>query len=453
MSADRARAEAFLARHPDIEAVEAFIIDVNGIARGKRIPRARLGDVLCKGVAMPQSTYALDIWGKDIEGVGLAQGTGDPDGLSFPVWESLAPVTWLARPMAQLMLGMRDAAGRPFFADPRQVLARVLGGFTALGLTPVVATELEFYLIDDIAAAGAAIRPPQTGGHPWARRQPQVYAIDELNAFDAVFADIAAAAALQGVPADTALRENGPGQYEINLTHVPDALLAADHAVLLKRIIRGVARRHGLDATFMAKPYGDCSGSGLHVHVSVLDAEGRNIFAGYDGPADGLLHAVGALVETMPDSMAIFAPHANSFRRLRPDAHAPTYASWGLDNRLAAVRVITAPRDATRIEHRVAGADVNPYLVLAAILGAILEGIRSRHPPPPPLEGERQPDTAEPLPTNWDAAVARFAASDFAGRCLGDRYKNLFLCCKRQELAKLRLRVTDVEYDLYARTV
>lgn len=454
MTNDAERAERFLAENPAIEAVEAFIVDVNGIARGKRIPRRRVAEILTKGVAMPRSTYALDIWGLDIEGAGLALGTGDPDGISMPVWETVAPVTWLSRPIAQVMLGMRDSDGSPFYADPRNVLADILARFTARGLTPVVATELEFYLIDPMPTAAAPLRPPFTGDSDWRRRQPQVYAIAELNDYDPIFADIAAACALQNVPADTALRENGPGQYEINLTHVPDALMAADHAVLLKRIIRGVARKHGLDATFMAKPYGDRSGSGLHVHVSLLDGEGRNVFVGEgEQPQDILLHAVAGLIGAMPDSMAIFAPHANSFRRLRPGSHAPSYASWGFDNRAAAVRVITAPKIATRIEHRVAGADANPYLVLAAILGGMLDGIETQRRAPPPLSGDAHTEAMEQLPTNWDSAVARFAESSFAESCLGARYKNLYRCCKVQELAKFRLRVTDVEIDAYARTV
>ena len=204
----------------------------------------------------------------------------------------------------------------------------------------------------------------------------------------------------------------------------------------------------------MAKPYGDRSGSGLHVHVSVLDGEGCNVFAAEDTAPHGILsHAVAGLIETLPDSMAILAPHANSYRRLRPDSHAPSYASWGVDNRAAAVRVITTPKLATRIEHRVAGADANPYLVLAAVLGGILHGIEAKRPAPPPLDGDAHTSEMLQLPTNWDSAVERFAASSFAEACLGASYKNLYRCCKAQELAKFRLRVTDVEIDTYARVV
>ena len=253
------------------------------------------------------------------------------------------------------------------------------------------------------------------------------------------------------MPADTTLRENGPGQYEINLNHVADGLKAADHAVLLKRIVKGVARRHDLDATFMAKPYGIQAGSGMHVHFSLLDATGRNVFVGEGGPSPALMHSVGGMLAHMADSIAVFAPHANSYRRLRPSEHAPTFASWGHDNRSAAVRVISAGA-ATRIEHRVAGADSNPYLVLAMILGAALDGMAQGTDPGAPIAGDSHTPAHDPLPTNWDYALRRFSESDFAQGNFGMDYLSLYTACKEQELAEFSIRVTDVEYDAYIHT-
>lgn len=446
-------AREFFAANPDIEVLEAFVIDVNGVPRGKWIPRERAIDVLTKGMAMPRSVYALDVWGRDVNAAGLAEGTGDPDGICFPVPGTLSRVTWLSRPTAQVLLQMHTQEGESFYADPRQVLANVLERFKAAKLTPVVATELEFYLIDPVRSALDPVRPPNTRDGRWHTGQTQVLSISELQDFEEVFHGISTAARAQKVPADTTLRENGPGQYEINLNHVPDALAAADYAVLLKRIVKGVARASDLDATFMAKPYGTQAGSGMHVHFSILNEKGENIYVGEDGPSDALFHSVGGLLESMGESMAIFAPHQNSYRRLRPSEHAPTYASWGFDNRSAAVRVITASRPATRIEHRVAGSDTNPYLVLAMILSAALAGMKEKLSPGGAISGDDHAVNHEPLPTNWDYALQRFAKSSFAYAALGPKYRGLYTACKQQELSEFSLRVTDVEYDAYIRTV
>lgn len=444
----------FLDGHPDVEVIEAFVIDANGVPRGKWIPRDRVADVLENGLALPRSIFALDVWGRDVLGAGLAEGTGDPDGQCLPVIESLAAVPWLARPTAQVFLGMRNDDGSEFYADPRNVLAAVLKRFEARGLTPVVATEFEFYLIDPVHSALDPVRPPNSRDVRWQSRQTQVLSISELHEFEEVFIDIARACEAQDVPADTFLRENGPGQYEVNLKHVPDALLAADHAVLLKRIVKGVARKHGYDATFMAKPYGQHAGSGMHVHFSLLDADGNNVFVGEGNEhSPELLGAVGGLVASMADGMAVFAPNANSFRRITMSEHAPMFASWGFETRSAAVRVITSRREATRLEHRVAGADSNPYLVLATILEGALVGIESRMQPGAPLVADQHTAEHPALPKTWDHALDLFEASSFTADALGSDYKALYLACKNQELAEFRGRVTDVEYDAFIKTV
>ncbi|MFC3228025.1 glutamine synthetase family protein [Marinibaculum pumilum] len=448
---DKEEAARFLEANPDVEVLEAYVVDVNAVPRGKWIPRERALDVLTDGMAIPRSVYALDVWGRDVAAAGLAKGTGDPDGLCLPIPGTLSRVTWLQRPTAQVMLQMTDGHGGGISSDPRNVLAAVLARFAAQGLTPVLATELEFYLIDPVRSALDPVRPPNSRDGRWQSGQTQVLSIAELQDYEEVFHDIAVACRAQGVPADTTLRENGPGQYEINLNHVADGLKAADHAVLLKRIVKGVARRHDLDATFMAKPYGIQAGSGMHVHFSLLDAVGRNVFVGEGGPSPALMHSVGGMLAHMADSIAVFAPHANSYRRLRPSEHAPTFASWGHDNRSAAVRVISAGA-ATRIEHRVAGADSNPYLVLAMILGAALDGMTAGTDPGAPIAGDSHTPAHDPLPTNWDYALRRFSESDFAQGNFGMDYLSLYTACKEQELAEFSIRVTDVEYDAYIRT-
>jgi len=446
-----------LTQWPEIEVLEAFVIDVNGVARGKWIPRDRAAEVLQKGMALPRSALALDIWGRDVDEAGLATGTGDPDGLCMPVEGTLAPATWLDRPTAQILMTMRDSRGEPFYADPRGVLSRICDRFAALDLRPVVAAELEFYLIDATRSATDPVRPPKSRAGRWQGWQTQVLSVSELHEFEGLLSEITRCARLQGIPVDATLRENGPGQYEINLKHVADPLKAADHAVLLKRVVKGVAHRNGLDATFMAKPYGDREGSGMHVHVSMLDKAGRNIFASDDGKGSAaMLHAVGGLVSTMGESMAVFAPHANSYRRLTPGAHAPLYASWDYDNRTAAVRLITASKSASRIEHRVCGADVNPYLAMAAILAGMHHGFaRELAPPPIPAAKSGLPedleDVFERLSSNWDDGIEAFEESDFIANYFGADYQRLYAACKKQELDEFRQRVTDVEYDAYLR--
>jgi glutamine synthetase len=432
--------------------LEAFVVDVNGIARGKWVPADRIPDVMRKGIALPRSVYALDVWGCDVAEAGLAVGTGDPDGICMPVENTLLPVTWLTRPTTQVLLNMVEQDGTPFYGDPRQVLSRVAGFFTEAGLQPVLAAELEFYLINKRNSPRDPVSPPMSSEGPWQGWQTQVLSIAELHSFEPVLADIFDACERQNLPADTVVRENGPGQYEVNLKHTADALAAADHAFLLKRIVKGVARKHGWDATFMAKPYGHLAGSGMHVHMSILDKDGRNIMAEPNGaPSARLRHVVGGMMATMADAMLLLAPHANSYRRLCPGTHAPTNITWGLDNRTASVRVITAGQ-ATRVEHRVAGADCNPYLAVAGILAGAMHGLRGEIDPGRPIEGEER-EGHPTLPYNWDDAIDAFDASEVMGEYLGAAYQDLFSATKRQEQAEFRRRVTDVEYDAYLQSV
>jgi glutamine synthetase len=432
--------------------VEAFVTDGNGVPRGKWVLHEKLPEVAAKGVLIPRSVYAQDIWGRDCDEAGLAHGTGDPDGVCVPVSHGIVPMSWLSRPATQVMLRMVDADGEPFFADPRTVLEGVLARFAAAGLRPIVATELEFYLIAPVTEAGHVPRPRGADDARWKGWHSNVLCLDELHRFDGIFADITRFAAEQEIPLDGTVRENGPDQYELNFTHTDDVVRMADWTIMLKRIVRGTARRHGMDATFMAKPYGGFAGCGMHTHLSLLDASGENIFVA-DGAASGgkLRQAVGGMLNAMCDSMLVFAPHSNSYRRLTPAAHAPTRLSWGIDNRTAAVRVIEAGR-ATRIEHRVAGSDSNPYLMLAVILAAALRGLEAQSVPPEPLTGEHSESGCESLPSTWEEALARFERSDFIAEALGTRYRALFAACKRQEIEEIRAHVTEVEYDAYLRS-
>lgn len=442
----------FFQKNPDIEILEAFIIDASGLPRGKWLPRQTASKIFKSGLRLPKSAFAVDIWGQDVLGAGLVTETGDTDGLCLPVADSLHRASWIGRPTAQVLLSMYEAGGKPFFADPRHVLSGVLARYARLGLTPVVAVELEFYLTDGKKEKkGRPPKPPKsprTGRAGWA---PHVYSMGEMREFSAVLDDVLECCNAQKIPADTAISENGPGQFEVNILHIPDALRAADHAVMMKRIIKGVAAQYGMDATFMAKPYGDKSGNGMHVHFSVVDRKGKNIFSAKKSPA--LYHALGGLLKTMKDCTAVFAPNLNSYRRFQKGSHAPTKVAWGMDNRSCALRVPASDPEAMRVEHRVCGADAHPHLALAAILAGALYGIENKIDPGKPTEGNAYMSRAKSLPAFWGEALDLFDSSAFIGDYLGTRYQRVFSACRRQEKEMMDRMVSDVEYSAYLRDI
>jgi glutamine synthetase len=433
------------------EAVDLLLPDMNGLLRGKRVSREALEKVYANGVCLPMSLIATDITGNTVEETGLGYAIGDEDRTCRPVPGSLRPVPWQARPMAQLLLGMEDKDGKPFEANPRAVLARVLERFTRRGLTPVVAVELEFYLLD------AELNPdgsPRTSLNPATGERnatTQVYFMQDLDDYHGFTHAVADACRAQGIPADTAVAEYAPGQFEINLAHRPDALLACDDAIYLKRAIKAIAQRQGMLASFMAKPFAGQAGSGLHVHVSVLDARGRNIFTGTpEAPADALRHAVGGLQRISRDCMLMFAPHANSYRRFVANAFVPLNDGWGFNNRTVAMRIPHGDAANTRIEHRIAGADANPYLVVAAVLAGILRGMDERADPGPPVVGNAY-EQAEARTPFWRDAIDDFLASGFVADAFGERFRHIFGQQKLKELRTFYTRVSSLEYDWYLR--
>jgi len=448
-----AKQQAFFDANPRIETVEAFIVDINGVLCGKKIPRDMSDKLFKAGIRMPRSIFALDIFGHDVLPAGLVVETGDSDGVCFPAEGTLKAVPWQAG-TAQVLMTMQESDGSPFFGDPRHVLKKVLDLFAKKGLTPVVAAELEFYLIDnkpDERGTPQAPLNPRTGKRA---QHSHMFSVSELEDYGAVLNEIPRACAAQGIPADTTISENGPGQHEINLNHVADALAAADYAVLLKRAVRGVARNNGMDATFMAKPWADKSGNGMHVHFSILDKNGKNIFAGKDAKgAPALRHAIGGILKSMPDCTAIFAPNFNSYRRFAAGSHAPTTVSWGYDNRSAAIRVPESDFANTRIEHRVPGADANPYLMLAAMLAGAYDGIVNKIEPMKAFKGNVYDSGAKRLPTNWQDALDIFEKSKFTDKYFGKAYKKLYLACKRQEKEQMERQVSSLEYDAYLRDI
>ncbi len=437
----------WLAGQNDITSLRAAVCDLNGVMRGKRIPVDQAEKVLNGGLRMPLSVVGVDIWGEDIKDSPLVFTTGDADGLCEPIGRGILPMDWTPERTGLIPLWLREEKGTPFGGDPRRALAALAERYAAAGLFPVIAMELEFYLYDPKEDRPVAPISPVTGKRLDA---DSVLSIDEIDEFGSFFRDVYQACEQQGVPADSAIAENGVGQFEINLMHVNDPLRAADDAVLFKRIVKGVARKHGFAASFMAKPYGGRSGSGLHVHFSCLDKDGENVFD--DGTDEGSImmrNAVGGLLAGMAQTTLLFAPHFNSYRRLRPGSHAPSAAAWGYENRTVAIRIPGGSPKARRIEHRVAGADANPYLVLAGILGGAIIGIEREMSPPDPVRGDAYTMKLRGLPPDWASAIDAFAAGEIVSATLPDVLRDMLVACKRQELTTFAAQVTDFEYEAY----
>ncbi len=445
-----AELERFLATYPRTRFFDVFLSDLNTVERGKRIDRASMTGIFERGMLLPGSMFALDVLGGTVQATGLGFEDGDADRPCLPIAGSLVPVPWLTDDVAQVQVTMHERDGQPFFGDPRHLLTTVLERFQPLGLRPVVALEFEFYFVDQERAEGGLPQPPRSPINGRREFRTQINSMSDLNEYSAVLAEIDSTCHTQAVPATTALAEYGPGQFEVNLQHTTDVLAACDQALRFKRIVKCVARKHGLDATFLAKPYRDMAGSGLHIHVSALDAAGRNIFA-CDDPTTHtpLLHAIAGTLVTLPAGVALCAPGPNSYRRFRPEAYVPMQASWSINNRSAAIRIPVSDAANRRIEHRLAGADANPYLVMAWVLAGIHCGLTQRLPAPPALTGNAYTQGGEPLPTQWDTAIERFASSPQALEYFGPRFTHLYSTVKRGEMAEFTSYITSTEMQWY----
>lgn len=435
------------------EQIDLILPDMNGLLRGKRVTRDALDKVYQNGVCLPMSLIGTDVTGNTVEETGLGYDIGDEDRICRPIPGTLRPIPWQAKPMAQCLIQMEDGNGGLFEANPRQVLKRVVDRYKAKGLTPVVAVELEFYLLD------AELTPdgrPQTSINPATGRRnttTQVYSMEDLNDYQGFTDAISDACRKQRIPADTAVAEYAPGQFEINLKHRSDAVQACDDAILLKRAIKAVAAKQNLLASFMAKPFVDQAGSGTHIHVSVLDRDGNNIFACMpDAPATTLKHAVAGLQRTSRDCMVMFAPHANSYRRFVLNAFVPLNDCWGFNNRTVAMRIPHSDPANIRVEHRIAGADANPYLVTAAVLAGMLEGLENGGDPGPAIVGNAYEQTAM-RELFWRDTLRDFMDSTFIGHTFGSHFQHIFGQQKLKELRSFQREVTTLEIDWYLRLV
>ncbi|MGA9410336.1 MAG: glutamine synthetase family protein [Roseobacter sp.] len=441
----------WLRKNPQVRTIRVAAADLNGQARGKRIPSRFADKVVEDGTRFPMSVLNLDIWGEDIDGSPLVLESGDRDGVLKPTERGFMPMPWLDAPTALLPIWMFHEDGRPFGGDPRHALHAVLQRYKARGLTPVCAVELEFFLIDD---SGRKLQVPPSPRSGKRRVAGEILSLRALDQFDTFFTDLYDACEEMDVPADTAISEAGLGQFEINLMHCDDALRAADDAWLFKMLVKGMARKHGFAASFMAKPYEDYAGSGLHIHFSVLDEDGNNIFDdGGEKGTETLRHAVAGCLKAMPGSALIFAPHANSFDRMVPDSHAPTGISWAYENRTSAIRIPSGNPAARRIEHRVSGGDVNPYLMMAAVLGAAINGIEDAQEPPAPITGNAYAADLPQIPGDWKTAIDVFETDPEVARIFPAELIRNFVLTKRQELHYMQELDPTEQVSIYLDTV
>ncbi|MBE9556989.1 MAG: glutamine synthetase [Proteobacteria bacterium] len=451
--------DAFLAANPDVELIELLVPDMCGMLRGKRLSRDSFGKLFAGEIRIPGSICLLDARGQGVDTIHYGIADGDPDYFCRPAPGTLAPVTWAEQPMGQVLASIVDEDGAPLLYDPRGILSKAVAKLAEIGLSPTVAIELEFYLLDQNPGLDGHPRPAYSEESGYRQSTTQVLGMEEMFDFEMFLNEVDEACKAQGIPAEAASKEYAPGQYEINLHYVADAMAACDQAAMLKRAIKGVARRNGLLASFLAKPFQETAGSGTHVHVSLYDKGGNNAFAGpmdealgiKAGPA--LRHAIGGLVAALPESMAIFAPNANSYRRFQPGMYVPVSPSWGVNNRSAGLRIPPSDDQALRIEHRNAGADANPYLVTAAILAGIHHGLTNKIDPPPHSIGDQDPDNLPELPLNWHTALDRFRDGQILPTYLGEKYHGLYEACRRFECDQYHARIQPLDFDWYLRTV
>lgn len=451
-------ARAFLDANPGIEAFDIVLTDSNGVGRGKIIRRHELMGLYEGGRHLPISILGLDITGEDVHETGLIWDSGDGDLRAWPIPGTLKPLYGTSPARGQVLMSMYHLDGAPMTSDPRLALQRQVDRLAEKGLRPAGAFELEFFLLANDRDGDGKVQPARAVLDGRASGKTEVYSVDHLHGMEPLFSDIYAAAKAQGIPAETVISEYAPGQYELTLRYRKDVMQAADDLIMLKRLVRAQARRHGVTACFMAKPIEKYAGSGMHFHVSLLDKDDRNVFTEAEEGSwePKLLHALGGLADTMAESMLVFAPHANSWRRFVSQSYAPVAPTWGVNNRSVALRVPAGDARNRRIEHRPSGVDANPYLVAATILAGISKGLEEQLDPGPETSGngyEQAEGTESVMPPDWRSAIEAAKASEFLREALGHDLHRTFTSIKEAEYLRVARTVSELDYHLYLHEV
>jgi glutamine synthetase len=424
----------------NIEDVEAIVPDMAGAARGKVVTAAKFG----KGdLKMPEGVFEQTISGDFVI---------DPDNVEdrdmwlVPDPETLRPVPWAAEPAAAVFLDCYHSDGSPVAQSPRGVLRHVLSMYEAKGWIPVIAPEVEFYLLRPHSDPNADAEPPE-GRLGWTEGANQPFSIDTMNNFDEFINQVYEYCEVQRINIDTISQELGPAQFELNFLH-GDALELADQVFLFKRTVREAAINHNMHATFLAKPMSDDAGSALHVHQSIVDTQGNNIFSDENGEPTELFEGyLGGLQAHMNEALLMFAPYVNSYRRLASPLSSPVNLAWAIDNRTVGLRIPDSPPAARRIENRLAGSDVNPYLVIAATLACGYLGMMEGLKPTEPTEGSAYSGDHS-LHRHIYAAIEALRESKGMRSILGDSFVNMYTALKEHEYMEFQEIITPYEREI-----
>ena len=428
----------------NIDEVECLVPDMAGVARGKLMPAEKFSAE--PGMRLPEHLFLLTVTGDYPDKSSEILNPADMDVVMRPALDTIRIVPWAQGATAQVIHDSFYHDGKPVKMAPRYVLQRVLERYRAQGWQPVVAPELEFYLVKPNTDADYPLEPPiGRSGRQETGRQP--YGIDAVNEFDPLFEDLYDYCDAQGLKVDTLIHESGAAQMEVNLLH-GDPLDLADQAFLFKRTLREVALRHKMYATFMAKPMENEPGSAMHIHQSVVDSNtGRNVFSNDVGAATELFHAhIAGLQRYLMAAMPMLAPYVNSYRRITPYSNAPINLQWGYDNRTAGLRVPYAGAVARRVENRLAGADCNPYLAIAASLACGYIGMMEKLSPSEPATGSAYELTFE-LPRNLLESVDLLNACEPLCEILGPRFVQVYSELKICEFEAFRRVISPWERE------
>jgi len=443
-------ATAFLAAYPGVQAIDIVLSDLHGVGRGKIIRRHELESLFTSGRGMPASLFAQDVSGHDVDAAIAMMQDGGGDSRCWPVPHTLGYQTATGRGV--VLLQMEGADGAPCPLDPRNALLAQIARAQAMGFAPMGALELEFYLVDkdrDAEGRPQPARAPMTG-----RRLSgtNCMSVDELDEMAPFFDAIYEGAAALDLPMESLISEYAAGQFELTLRY-RDLAQAADDILRSKRLLRSTARRFGMEACFMSKPFSHSSGSGMHLHLSLTDGNGANVFGDTAGGdlSPVMLNAIGGIRASMAASMLVLAPVLNSWRRFAVAVYSPASNTWGTEDRNVALRIPAGSAKSRHFEHRVAGVDANAYLVATIVLGAALDGIEAGTGPGP--EGAGGAGAYPAMPRSWLDAIEQFEVSDTMKSLLGAPLHQLFAAVKRGEHDALAVTVTDLEWQLYGTTL
>lgn len=451
MSGNASELTTFLQLYPDTSHLDVLIVDLCGNAIGKRLPSKVMGAVFDNGTPVCAAMQLVDVMGNTEDPMGYGFSDGDPDAFVIPIPGTLCPIPWLAGNKSQVLCEyVNTADGGPLWYEPRQVLKKIATQFEELNLDIRLAVELEFYLLDPHRSNDGAPIPIASPRSGLSEASGKVLSLDKLDEYDEVLGAIEDACRQQNIPTTSMISEYGAGQFEINLQHQDDPLLAADHAALLRRAVQGVSRSKGFDASFMSKPFANQSGSGMHIHISLIDKDGSNIFNPRNETENrNLEQAIAGMQATMGEAMALFAPNINVYRRFKPDEFVPVTSDWGDNNRSVAFRIPPSDDTNRRIEHRVSGADANPYLVVAAVLAGAHYGLTNNLDPGVKHTGNAGAEVDPNMPLTLWQALAELRQASILPNYFGKDYLDIYADVKLAEFNTFMDAIHPREYDWY----